>query len=316
MQINNKRKKSDTKHPANDLFDNDFSSILYESKFDKFKPALKVLIVIIVLMSAVWGVSAYFVGTDKKNDTNKVYTSNTAQLDEDIEAELSQCIAGVSNKNPTPETSDDNFYPKLIANYDAQLDCYDQHPDANGAISRSSVEYARENALNSSGNYKDTYLASGGSSSSRKNTATGCDYSLSESEYLSCTDKYYSSNTGSSSPSTRGSNNATPATPSTPEANAADVAWCSSKKTEVSTLSSNYQSARNAAQANRTAYSNAEATISQKYGGSGMTDGQRQQAVAAERQRLDSEYSGLVATQNDAQAKYNTAQSEYSRRCY
>ena len=215
MQIQNKRHNKRTKIlSSNSLFDDDFAAGFEDSKFDKFKPAFKVLIVTILLMIAVWGVSAYFGSTDTKNAANNDYPSNTAQQIDDDDSKLSQCIAEANGKNPTPETSDANFYPKLISGYDAQLACYDEYPDASGAIRRSSVEYARDNAIDSSGSFKDTYTSS--SSSSSKNSITGCDYSLSESEYLACSDKYYAAHsTPSSSPSSSVGNANTP-TPSTP----------------------------------------------------------------------------------------------------
>lgn len=221
MQIN-KSKKQARRQSSHTLFDNDFASGFEDSRFDKFKPLLKVLVVLILLAGAAWGAVAYFGGTDTKNSTDKDYTANTTQQTDDSDSKLSRCIADAAAKNPTPDTSDANFYPKLISGYDAQLACYDKYPNANGAVSRSSTEYARDNALDSSGNYKNTYTSSSGSSSS-KNSVTGCDYSLSESEYLACSDKYYAAH---SSPSTAPSNNSVgdtstpsytpPPTPSTP----------------------------------------------------------------------------------------------------
>lgn len=218
MQINKSRKRA-RQQSSGTLFDNDFASGFEDSKFDKFKPALKALVVVIALMGVAWGAVAYFGSTDTKNNADKDYTANTAQRADDSDSKLSQCIADAAAKNPTPDTSDANFYPKLISGYDAQLVCYDKYPDANGAVSRSSIEYARDNALDSSGDYKSTYTSStSGSSSSSKNSVTGCDYSLSESEYLACSDKYYAahSSPSSSSSSSVDSTSAPPATPSTP----------------------------------------------------------------------------------------------------
>lgn len=218
MQIN-KSKKRTRKKSSNNLYDSDFASGFEDSKFEKFKPALKVFTAVVLLMGAVWGVSAYFDGTDTKNGLNKNYSSGTVQQDENSDNKLSQCIADSASKNPTPETSDPNFYPKLISGYDTQLACYDQYPDASAAISRSSIEYARDNALDSSGDYKNSYASSSsGGSSSSKNSVTGCDYSLSESEYLACSDKYYSAHNSPSSatPSHTSGVNTPPATSSTP----------------------------------------------------------------------------------------------------
>lgn len=218
MQIN-KSKKTSTSQSSGGLFDDDFASGFEDSKFDKFKPTLKVLSVLVLLVGAAWGVAAYFGGTDTKNNADKDYKANTAQQVDDSDSKLSQCIADAAAKNPTPDTSDANFYPKLISGYDAQLACYDKYPDANGAVSRSSIEYARDNALDSSGDYKSTYTSStSGSSSSSKNSVTGCDYSLSESEYLACSDKYYAAHSSPSSSSSGNidSTSTPPATPSTP----------------------------------------------------------------------------------------------------
>ena len=218
MQIN-KSKKQGRQQSSSTLFDDDFAAGFEDSKLDKFKPALKVLVVLVLLVGAVWGAVAYFGGTDTKNNADKDYTANTAQQVDDSDSKLSQCIADAAAKNPTPDTSDVNFYPKLISGYDAQLACYDKYPDANGAVSRSSIEYARDNALDSSGDYKSAYTSStSGSSSSSKNSVTGCDYSLSESEYLACSDKYYAahSSPSSSSPSSVGSASTPTATPYNP----------------------------------------------------------------------------------------------------
>ena len=127
----------------------------------------------------------------------------------------------MSSKSPIPEADDANFYPRLIAYYDAQIDCHDQYPGASGATSRSSLEYQRDNALNSSEDYGDTYLSSGdsGSSSSRKDPVTGCDYSLSESDYLKCTDKHrspYSTSSGSPGEQSTPSYTPPPSQPSSP----------------------------------------------------------------------------------------------------
>lgn len=220
MQINKPKKsiRNAKKKTPNTLFDNDFASGFEESKFDKFKPALKVFIAIIILMTAVWGVSAYLGSTEEKDNANKDYSTNTTQQTDDSHSKLSQCIADAAAKNPTPETSDANFYPKLISGYDAQLACYDQYPNATAANSRSSVESARDSALDSSGSYKDSYASSGGGSSSSKNSITGCDYSLSESEYLACSDRYYAAHNSpsGSSPSDTGNTSTPSYTPSTP----------------------------------------------------------------------------------------------------
>lgn len=274
MEIQNKKRSKSAKPTSiSNLFDEDFASGFEDSKFEKFKPAFKVLAIIIVLMGAVWGVSAYFGTTDTKNDTNKNYATDTVQQDIDEDSKLSQCITDANSKNPTPDTSDANFYPKLISGYDAQLACYDQYPDASGAVSRSSVEYARDTALDSSGNYKDTYISSGGGSSSTtsKNSVTGCDYSLSESEYLACSDRYYAAH---SSPSNTASNN----TGSSSNSSYTPPASSTSPSTNGGSSSSNNSSSSNAA--DRSYWQNkCEEQVRQQYGGTGLVESQRQQAV-------------------------------------
>ena len=270
MQIN-KSKKQARRQSSSTLFDNDFAAGFEDSKFDKFKPALKALVVVIVLVGVVWGVVAHFGGTDTKNNADKDYTANTAQRVDDSDSKLSQCIADAAAKNPTPDTSDVNFYPKLISGYDAQLACYDKYPDANGAVSRSSIEYARDNALDSSGDYKSTYASStSGSSSSSKNSVTGCDYSLSESEYLACSDKYYAahSSPSSSSSSSVGSASTPPATPYNPPSS-------------TSGSSSSGSSSSSSSSAADRAYwqSKCEEQVRQQAGGTSLNQSQRDAMV-------------------------------------
>ena len=177
--------------------------------------------VILLLVGAAWGAFAYFGTTDEKSDTNKNYTSSATQQEDD---KLAQCTIDMEAKNPIPASEDNSFYPKLIAYYDAQIDCYDQYPNASSVVSKSSLEYARDNALDSSGSYKDTYVSFGsGSSATSKNSVTGCDYSLSESEYLACSDRYYAAHSSpSAAPSNSGVGDTSipsytpPSTPSTP----------------------------------------------------------------------------------------------------
>lgn len=86
MQIN-KSKKQAQRQSSSTLFDNDFAAGFEDSKFDKFKPALKALVVVILLVGVVWGGVAYFGSTDTKNNADKDYTPNTVQqVDDDITA--------------------------------------------------------------------------------------------------------------------------------------------------------------------------------------------------------------------------------------
>lgn len=116
MQIK-KTKKLAIKPSSNTLFDNDFASGFEDSKFDKFKPALKVLVVAILLVGAAWGVSAYFGSTDTKNDTNKNEASNaTQQYEESDSPEAAQDIPAATestlNDNTGPVSSGSNTQPQ------------------------------------------------------------------------------------------------------------------------------------------------------------------------------------------------------------
>lgn len=199
--------------------DNDFSDLLHESRserfFEKIKPFINVTVVVAVLIGLVYGgVLLFGDGTNPKDDN--ITTANSIANEDN--KKLSDCLVTVSENHPVPGSSDPSFYPKLIAGYDAQLACYDKYPGADNVVSRSSTEYARKNALDSSGDYKNTYTASNGSSSTaHTNVTTGCDYSLSESEYLACSDKYYAGH--SSSGNTGGASSPSytpPSSPSTP----------------------------------------------------------------------------------------------------
>ena len=68
----------------------------------------------------------------------------------------------VVKANPSPETSDPEFYKKLIDGYDKRLGCYEKYPGIDLA-GKSQMEENRKSAIDSSGTYKDTYLASRGS---------------------------------------------------------------------------------------------------------------------------------------------------------
>lgn len=204
--------------------DNDFRDVLHESRserfFEKIKPFINVTVVVAVLIGLVYGGVLLF-GDDSNPKDDSITTANSIANEDN--KKLSDCLVTVGENHPVPGSSDTSFYPKLIAGYDAQLDCYDKYPSADNVVSRSSIEYARENALDSSGDYKNTYTSSNGSSSrTHTNTTTGCDYSLSESEYLRCSDEYYAangssntlSNTPSSSTPSDGSSNEPPSSTS------------------------------------------------------------------------------------------------------
>ncbi len=106
MQIK-KTKKPAIRPSSNTLFDNDFASGFEDSKFDKFKPALKVFVVAILLIGTVWGVSAYFGSKDTKNDTNKNYTTDIVQQAEDTSSEAQDTEAAKTNPGSDTQRSED-----------------------------------------------------------------------------------------------------------------------------------------------------------------------------------------------------------------
>lgn len=105
MRLNNKPPKQNKKT----VVDNDFATGFEDGKFDRSKPVLKVLIVIILLMGAAWGVSAYFGPTDTKSHTNKDYTSDAMQQAEDDSAEDREIEAANS------ELGDSTQHPEDLA---------------------------------------------------------------------------------------------------------------------------------------------------------------------------------------------------------
>lgn len=118
MQIQNKghNKRTGTSS-TNSLFSDDFSSGFEDSRFDKFKPAIKVLVVTILLVGAVWGVSAYFSSTDTENDTNKNYTPDTVQQVEGTSNDTQDIEAAKTNpgsdtqQSEAPTSSSSNQQP-------------------------------------------------------------------------------------------------------------------------------------------------------------------------------------------------------------
>jgi hypothetical protein len=175
---------------------------------------------------------------------------------------------------------------------------------------RSSVERARQGAIDSSGAYKSTYLASGGSytyksPSSYVNPTTGCSYTLSENEYIKCTDTYNSQH--NTSVSNRLPAPTQDATTNTQPQNAIDTAWCSAKKAEVDKLYSEYIAKRDAADAVSTKLYKVD--DSRPVGFTGVQS-QLDAWRAYEKQTLQSQLTSLIALKNEALQKYNTAQSE------
>ena len=209
----------------------DFSSILYESPWERFvdktKPLVKILLVVAIIGGSIYGGTLLFGNKDSSTQSTE-YASNNTDHQSDDKEKLHQCLEDVVKANPSPETSDPEFYKKLIDGYDKRLGCYEKHPGIDLA-GKSQVEENRKSAIDSSGVYKDTYLASGGSydyttSSNHVNPTTGCSYTLSESEYIKCTDNYNSKNSTSVSrtpPPTATHSAPTPSSPSLPSEPAA-----------------------------------------------------------------------------------------------
>ena len=192
----NHSKASSSRHPSSD-----FTSILNESPWERFvdktKPLVKILLVVAIIGGSIYGGTLLFGNKDSSTQSTE-YASNNTDHQSDDKEKLHQCLEDVVKANPSPETSDPEFYKKLIDGYDKRLGCYEKYPGIDLA-GKSQVEENRKSAIDSSGTYKDTYLASRGSydyttSSNHVNPTTGCSYMLSESEYIKCTDNYNSKN--------------------------------------------------------------------------------------------------------------------------
>ena len=299
MEIQNKKGSKHTKPTrSSSLFDDDFASGFEDSKFEKFKPLFKVIIALVIVAGIGYGAYAYL----GNQADNTVRTADTSQSGNSEASELEQCIDKAWSSHKTPEENDPDFYPKLIAGYDAQLSCYYNYPDENSAANRLSIESARKSAIDSSGEYKDTYLAD----SSYEYTPST---SSSSYQYTSPSSSGSSSNTPSSS---SGNSSYTP--PSSSTQPAVDAQWCSAKKAEVDSLYASYQEARNKVNAIDTQLRNIPTARPPGFTG---TQSQLDAWRASERQRLTNEKAPLVTQQNNAYASYNAAQSEYrSKSCY
>lgn len=304
MQLDSKSPKR-----SNSLFDEDFASGFEDSRFDKAKPFIKVFVAILVIAGLGVG-GLYYFGNNNSNQSSHSQASTTHESedtnqfsDEEVEdiQKFSDCTSKASSTADNINTSSSDFYKKLIANYDDWLACYDKYPDVakDASPSKSSLELARKNAIDSSGKYKDTYLSSNS-------------YSYTPSTYRSSYDSY-NTNNSSNEPTTPSSS--TPSTP--PKTATVDVEWCNSKKIEVDDLYSKYQTARNAVDTLNTKIFKVDSDALQKYGGTGLSENQRQRLIASEKNKLEAQKPNLVAQQNSAKTKYDTAQREYSNRgCY
>jgi hypothetical protein len=216
----------------------DFSSILDESPWERFvdkvKPLMKALLALVVIGGAIYGGVLLFGGNNTKRSSEVM--NDGVSVRDNSSLKLAQCVDDIAKASPSPETSDPEFYAKLIGRYDKQLGCYEQYPNTD-LTSRSRLEELRKSAIDSSGAYKDTYLAGSGtynytSSNNHTNTTTGCSYTLSEREYIKCTDDYNSKN-GTSVSRTPPPITASP-TPTSPEPSTPSTPTSTSPSTPTS----------------------------------------------------------------------------------
>ncbi len=138
---------------------NDFSSILDETPWERFtdkaKPIAKLLVVVVIIGGLVYGGKLLFT---PKNQSVESSEMNSQSVNSDAQ-KLSECIQSANAANPVPDTSDSEFYKKLINGYDQQLNCYAQYPNED-SVGKSKIEGLKSQALDSSGSYKDTYTSS------------------------------------------------------------------------------------------------------------------------------------------------------------
>lgn len=151
----------------------DFTSILNESPWERFvdktKPLVKVLLVVVIIGGSIYGGTLLFGNKDSDKQSTE-YASNNTDHQSDDKEKLYQCLDDVAKVNPSPETSDPEFYKKLIDGYDKRLGCYEKYPGIDLA-GKSQVEENRKSAIDSSGEYKKQYLA--GRSSNESKSSSG-----------------------------------------------------------------------------------------------------------------------------------------------
>lgn len=263
---------ADNKRATSRETSNEFSSILDESPWERFmervKPLLKLTTVLIILGGLIYGGIILFGHKSLEGNSQSVVdvSNNTDKL------KLSQCVADATRAYPVPNTDDSQFYPKLITGYDKQLACYDQYPSVD-QYGKTKIEDLRKTAIDSSGAYKDSYLANGGSydytsSASHKDAATGCSYNLSESEYIKCTDEYKAAHPNSTSTMTSRPPTSNTTAPSSNQNNSTTPpAPTNSGKTSTTDQDRQYWLIRCPEQ------------VRQQYGGSGLTQDQRDKAI-------------------------------------
>lgn len=289
---------------SNSLFDEDFASGFEDSKFDKLKPLLKALVAILVVVGL--GVGGLWIYGNNANKNNFAINNGGDNLSESYEPvasvdetaiKFNDCTKTATDKTKDLQTSDPNFSKKLIAGYDEWLTCYDEYPEnaASASPGRSSLEYARQSAIDSSGSYKDTYLSSNS-------------YTYSSSTYIPSYSPNSGSSTDSKSPDPTNQGNSA----SQSQDSAVDAAWCNSKKSEVDNLYVQYQAARNAVDSLNTKIFNVERDVRRKSGS--LPESQVQAMINRERNNLESQKPSLIAQQNSTKSKYDTAQSEYSNK--
>ena len=163
MQLGGKLPKQ-----SSSLFDEDFASGFEDSKFDKFKPLIRVLAVLLVIAGL--GIGGLWIYGNNASKNNYVAGSESSNLTDtykpvsgvdEAAIKFNDCTKTATDKTKDLQTSDPDFSKKLITGYDEWLACYDKYPEqaANASPSRLSLESARQSAINSSGSYKDTYLS-------------------------------------------------------------------------------------------------------------------------------------------------------------
>lgn len=121
--------------------DNDFASILYESKFDKIKPFIKVLCVVAIIVGASYGIFVFTRGNGQEKESSTSQTTSTKSGDKtpvasdgvNIQAATEQAPANnagsQSQQTKSTATQGNNTVPVQTSTYDphkcdAQLATY------------------------------------------------------------------------------------------------------------------------------------------------------------------------------------------------
>lgn len=105
MQIK-KTKRSATNQSSNAFIDNDFSSILYESRFERFKPFLRILIAAIIIVGITCAYFLFFHPSDNSKNLNDTYTPSASQTG--TENEATQDTPGATEATPEQTSQDSN----------------------------------------------------------------------------------------------------------------------------------------------------------------------------------------------------------------